>query len=193
MLIDAALPYAAETNARAAFQHAVTAQWVLLTHHGEQDLLTEMRRNHSTTVKDFSLSATLPEDLLSAAQAATASKGPARDFWQMCARFSRDKSLYVLFRRMSDSVHPSLRTFTYHLDADDERGVFGLIERSPRDPEPDLLISLAVSAMLALSAVEALRKDHARMPEVLTIAERWEVPLDLRGDDLSPQLGDPPD
>ena len=48
ILIDADLPYAAEGIARSAFQHAVTAQWVLLTRGGEHAVLAEMRRNHST-------------------------------------------------------------------------------------------------------------------------------------------------
>lgn len=137
-------------------------------------------------VKDFSLSTTLPDDLLAAADEPATSQGLARAFWAMCARFSRDKALYVLFRHLSDSIHPSLRTLTNHLDADDERGVFGIFERSPRSPEPDLLVSLGLSAMLALSAVENLRKDQVRMPTVTEIAERWGVPVDLRGDDLYP-------
>ncbi len=185
LLIGASRPYAAEANARAAFQHAVTAQWVLLTDGGETELVSEMKRTHSATVKDFSLSASVPDDLLSAANEKIASQGPARDFWRMCERFSRDKALYVLFRRLSDSVHPSLRTFTYHLEADDARGVFGLRANSPLIPEPDLVISLAVSAMLALSAVESLRKEQERMPLVIALAERWNVPLDLRGDDVT--------
>jgi len=37
VLIDADLPYPAEANARSALEHAVTAQWVLLTE-GSEDI-----------------------------------------------------------------------------------------------------------------------------------------------------------
>ncbi len=48
-----------------------------------------------------------------------------------------------------------LRTLTYHLHADEERGVYGLEQRSPAEEALDLLMTLAISALLALSAVEA--------------------------------------
>lgn len=125
------MPYAAENCARAALQHAVTAQWVLLTADSERDVLAEMKRNHSTTLQDVSSHLALPDNLLEDIEKGPTYKGPARWFWQMCERFSPDKTLYVLYRRMSDSVHPSLRTFVYHLEADDQRGVFALNPRSP--------------------------------------------------------------
>lgn len=190
ILIDAELCYPAESNARSAFQHAVTAQWVVLTEGGEDQVLAEMKRTHSTTVEDFSLSVDLPDELLSVIGDRPKSQGPARDFWWMCSRFSNDKALYVMFRRLSDSVHPSLRTFNEHLQADDARGVFALSARSSPEPEPDLLISLTIAAMLALSAVEGLRRGQTRMPAIRGIADRWQVPVDLRGDDLLADAGD---
>ena len=64
LLVDTGLPYAAEPCARAALQHAVTAQWVILTHDGERQVIAELKRNHRATVRDFSMSAELPDDLL---------------------------------------------------------------------------------------------------------------------------------
>jgi hypothetical protein len=138
ILIDAGLPYPAEVNARSAFQHAVTAQLVLLTAGGKHAALDEMDRTHSATVRDVAAAVELPPELLEELDHGPTSSGPARLFWQMCDRFSGDKGLYVLFRRMSDSVHPSLRTLMYHLRTDYERGVFGLDLSRPTDPSQSL-------------------------------------------------------
>jgi hypothetical protein len=192
LLVEEGFSYAAEPCARAALQHAVTAQWIVLTHDGEREVVAEMKRVHKATVQDFSASVELPEELLAHAASLVSHQGPARDFWRMCERFSTDKSLYVMFRRLSDAVHPSLKTMNAHLDADDERGVFGIIPRSPTTPDPDVLLCMAVSALLALSAVESLRNLQRRMQEVHAIADRWQVPVDLRGDDQDPGLAHAP-
>lgn len=182
-LIDAGLAYPAEVNARSALQHAVTAQWVLFTAAGERRALDEMRRNHSATVRDMAKGVDVADELLDYADASPRSQGPARRFYQMCERFSEDNMLYVLFRRLSDSVHPSLRTLRHHVEADDARGVFGMRANSPTEPETDLMMAVGFSAMFALSAVEYLRRGQTRMPQVRALGAKWKVPIDLGPED----------
>ena len=106
----------------------------------------------------------------------------------MCDRFSPNKTLYVLYRRMSDSVHPSARTLSLHLDADEERGIYGLIQKSNSDPELDLLFCLAISGFLAASATEYFRRGQPRIALLRSMAEAYGVPMDLTGDDTMPEL-----
>jgi hypothetical protein len=106
----------------------------------------------------------------------------------MCERFSPDKMLYVLYRRMSDSVHPSARTLNVHLDADEERGIYGLTSNSDPEPEPDLLLALAFSAIFAVSAVEYLRRGQTRIADFRALVEAYGMPLDLTGDDTRVEL-----
>jgi hypothetical protein len=169
----------------------VTAQWVLLTESGEHAVLAEMKRNHRLTIEDLAHTIEEFSELLDDDAQGLKSEGPARRFRLMCDRFSPDRIVYSLFRRMSDSVHPSLRTFVHHLETDDQRGVYGLTLDSPADPDPDLLLALSISAMLALSAVEHLRRDRLRMDDVERIAQKWRVPVDLRGDDTRVELQRP--
>jgi len=70
--------------------------------------------------------------------------------------------------------------------------VYAVSARSTATPEPDLAIALALSAMLALSAVEELRREQPRMRLLQDMAERWQVPLDLKGDDLLIQVDQEP-
>jgi len=187
-LIEAGAPYLAEANARSALQHAITAQWVLLTAKGEEKVVAEIKRQQSATLGDLQRSIALPPDLLAEINAGPQSTGPARDFWKMCERFSPDKTLYVLYRRMSDSVHPSARTLNMHLDADEERGIFGLTQKSDPEPETDLLLALTFAAFLATSAVEYVRRGQPRIAALRSLAEAHGVPLDLTGDDTMVEL-----
>ncbi len=76
---------------------------------GEPDPVREFgQQNRNATIKDMMRSVDLPS-ALSETGKSTSNRGPARDFWKMCDRFSGNRGLYVLYRRLSDSVHPSLR------------------------------------------------------------------------------------
>jgi hypothetical protein len=54
VLMKADQPFVAAVNARTAFEHALTAQWVILTYGGEQILAMHMEASHLTQVKEFS-------------------------------------------------------------------------------------------------------------------------------------------
>jgi|SRR6266550_2257055 len=188
ILIRERASYAAEANARSALQHAITAQWVLLTAGGEREVVGEIKRQQSATLRDLQSAIELPPELRAAIDEGPQSTGPARSFWQMCERFSPDKMLYVLYRRMIDSVHPSARTLKMHLDVDEERGIYGLISNSDPEPEPDLLLALAFSAIFAVSAVEYLRRGQPRIADFKALLEAYGMPLDLTGDDTRVEL-----
>jgi predicted Zn-dependent protease len=57
------LPFVAATNARVAFERALAAQWVLLTHEGEIRLVRHMEYGYLTQAKAFARATGYPDDL----------------------------------------------------------------------------------------------------------------------------------
>jgi len=149
-----------------------------------------MQRHLRAEILDMNELVDLPEELLKTAGDQINVSGPARTFWQMCDRFSDNKALYVLYRRLSNSVHPSLRTYAEHLDfaGDQSKTVVGISQDSCEQPEDDLVVSLAFSAMFALHAVESLRRGRARIATVESAGVKWQVPVGLAAEDRHPEL-----
>ena len=63
----------------------------------------------------------------------------------MCLRFDQSRSLYVMYRRLSESVHPSLGTITEYLDHGDEE-VTALILEPKSEPNVDFTGVGAITA-----------------------------------------------
>jgi hypothetical protein len=112
------LPWAARSNARTAFEHALTAQWVLLTDSGEKclaDWLSErdfVRRSRYVEAvvelgdKDTGFVALdgLPTGELESISAERPEKSGFLTFERMCARFDSTGLLYDVQRDLTQSV-----------------------------------------------------------------------------------------
>lgn len=190
-LIDAELPYPAEVNTRVAVQHAVTCQWILHTEGAEEQVMAEMKRQRAIFIDAFENAAggIVPEMLDEARGWDRKQGGPARNFEEMCQRFSPNNSLYLFnYRHLSDSVHPSFRTAGYHLPADAAGQVVGIERDSPTAADDQLTLPLAFSAIFATNAIASLSQNPDHLAAINDVADRHRLPRDLTGDDQMPHL-----
>lgn len=186
-LLDLKMLFPAEANIRVAFEHAMTAQWILLTTGSEGPIEREARRQLDAYSRDMSGFIELPPELLPGDP--VDSSGPARSFQHLCARFSPggERQLYVLYRDLSAAVHVSTRTWLQYL----RWGKSGVVGIQP-DGDPELGasadIALALAVFLSLGALEELRRDQPRLLEVKALSKQHRVPYSLREDDQEPHL-----
>lgn len=111
-------PWVAMSSARIAFEHALTAQWVLWTKDGEDQLSQQMslqdHRRSSEFVDAVARAATETPDLAESAALAEElgdflGEKPVSS-WSvinLCERFSSTRLLYGIYRDLSQAVHPS--------------------------------------------------------------------------------------
>lgn len=197
LLIGAEMPFAAQANARSAFEHAMVAQWVTLTEGGDQAAADEVRRQLRAKTLDISTFIELPEQLLPGDPITSPRGGPARRFESLCDRFSppasaasqgkQAKVLYTLYRSLGGSVHPSTETWAQYFEWD-ESGSTGLRAAGRPELGMDLAPALAISGFLAVGALEGLRRGQPNLPKLRAMANRYGLPVDLRGDDQHPEL-----
>lgn len=165
----------------------MTAQWVLRTADAERAVRDEMTRQQCNTILNFDFMVDFGDDLRAFAANAPQSSGPARHFHELCARFSPDRALYSMYRRLFAAVHPSLATMDHHLVADDERGVHAVRRDSAGDDSAlDMMLAPAMSAVFSVNAIEILRRGQSGLAAIHAIADRHEVPRDLSSDDTAP-------
>jgi hypothetical protein len=187
LLIDHGYAFPAEVNARSALEHAVTVQWMILTHDGRKAVAAELIRDFSAVVEDAKHFAELPDDLIVRAPDGYKSDGPARSFEKMCRRFDHSRSLYVMYRRLSGSVHPSLSSVSQYLDHGDETVTLLRLEPDPI-PDVDLMWACGLAAVFAVSALETLRHSRPYKAKIRGIASEAGMPPDLSGSDTQPEL-----
>jgi hypothetical protein len=188
------LPFVAATNARVAFEHALAAQWVLLTHEGEIRLVRHMEYGYLTRAKAFARVTDYPDDLKDIATAEPAD-GPKRA-WSIemaCARFDSSGLLYDIYRNLSQAVHPSYGTLRTHIDIDYLGSNAVRISGSgDLKPMTELPRALGVSSVWAIDVLERLRVGQPNLAKVEEIARAGVIPIDLARDDKKPELQLPP-
>jgi hypothetical protein len=188
------LPFVAATNARVAFEHALAAQWVLLTYEGEIRLIKHMEYGYLTRVKAFAQATDYPDVLkdIVAAEPADASQR-AWSIEMACVRFDASGLMYDIYRDLSQAVHPSYETLRTHIDIDhvgsDADRVSGTGELKPMTELPR---ALSVSSVWAIDVLERLRVGQPNLDKVEEIARAGVIPIDLARDDRMPELQLPP-
>jgi hypothetical protein len=188
------LPFVAVTNARVAFEHALAAQWVLLTREGEISLVRHMEYGYLTRAKAFAKAADCPDELKDIVVSEPAD-GPQRA-WSVemaCARFDTSGLLYDIYRNLSQAIHPSYETLRAHIDIDrlgsDAVRISGSGDLKPMT---ELLRALGVSSVWAIDVLERLRVGQPNLAKVEKIARAGLIPIDLARDDKKPELQLPP-
>jgi len=184
-------PFVAASSSRVAFEHALSAQWVLLTHNGEEQLIRAVQYQWLTRVKDVSAAIGHPEEL--AGIVATAPVTGELRSWSMtkiCARFSDTSLFYDVYRDLSQAIHPSFGLIQAHVDlAHDDRSV---IDRTGGAKSLNSTAqALGLSAVLALDALERMRQDSVLLARVEAIATKAHLPHDLTLSDMEPHLQRP--
>lgn len=197
VLIEAMLPYPAEANARSGFQHAITVQWMLLTRDSHDAVVREMRGQFDKQFDAFASMWEVPGTFTQDREAQRADLEPesehqqaAKNFKAMCELYSPDgdESIYLLFRYLSGSVHPSLSTLLQHYQlgagTEDNPRVWPAPIRRDSDTMAslELATALALSAVFAVNALETLRIGQPRLEQIRDIAIRYGVPPDLAAD-----------
>jgi hypothetical protein len=170
--------FLAVANIRVAYEHAVTAQWVLGTDGAEDRLVGSINRHSRQVVAAMAEHTAIPEELNS---------GFGRDgdptmpsFRARCAALDGGTdSLYFYYRVLSEAVHPSVATVVQHLQFDADRTVTGVNFGATHAPPPDTWVVCAVAALSAAAVVETQREHRPRMPQIVELSERYGVPFDL--------------
>lgn len=187
VLHDSGRSFVASANARVAFEHALLAQWVVLTSGSETLLANSIAKSHSRILRGLEPHAqTIPTELSSLLDLPDAERVPPMD--QICGRFDRTGLLYLIYRGLTGAVHLSGASIAEYVSVDDETGVIVLHAR-PRSltPPTDFEMALGWSAVLAKAALEMLLDDDSDLVEVAAIARDAGLPHDLTFDDRYPE------
>jgi hypothetical protein len=177
-LVKLGRPFLATANVRVAYEHAVTAQWVLFTEGAEDRLVGSINREMRKMVRMLEGYAAIPEELRT---------GYGQDGDPLMPHF-RDRctaldggsdSLYWYYSALSDAVHPSVATLVQHLAFNDERAIAGVKFGAVHDPPPDMWAACAVSALAAAYTIEVQSQDQTRLQQVFELVSKYKVPCDL--------------
>lgn len=186
-------PWVAAGIASIAFEHALAAQWVLLTDGGEHDIVEWMQYEADKRSQSFYEGLGKPEEYKSLA--ATTGPKPPYNVYNACTRFTAHqagKLFYDIYRNLSEGAHPSIGSLTGYLDFDPAE----LVVRH-REPTGTLTraghtaTGLACAALWALDAVEELHRTTTRLAHLRDIGDAAELPFSLRAPDTKPHLQPP--
>ena len=180
------LPWVAAGHARIAFEHALTAQWVLLTHDGEQKFLVELQNESHKRAKEFHKGLGSPAEYA----AMVGAEPPKSDWsvWNACARFTDSPQLfYDIYRNLSGATHPSYGTVMAYLDVTSDAQVTGLNPTGSASPCDETPRALGASALWALDALEELRETRPNVLELTTVGNSAGLPTCLRDSDQHPE------
>jgi hypothetical protein len=197
-------PWVAKASTRIAFEHALTAQWVLLTADGEVRLKAGFDYgDHIRTDRFINGVRRLGQEDQGFAEAAHGlstdqlhrlvrtkpdEPGPP-NVEGMCKRFASggaENLLYDTHRELSGAVHPSLSLLRAHLHFTSTGEVSGIDSFGACDAPVMSGRELALSAVWALYAVEVCRFGQPRMGQVVTLGTEAGLPVDLRSSDQQP-------
>ncbi|MDP3950319.1 hypothetical protein [Microbacterium sp.] len=188
-------PLVAATSARVALEHALTAQWVLLTKGGEETLVNHMKHSWMMRSQEFA-NATNTHDKLKPILDLDPIPGSDRGLSarMLCDRFDSSGLFYDTYRDLSQAVHPTHGTITAHFEAVvAEHGQNSSNRIAPAGGAERIgscATGLGLAAVLAVDAFERLRDGSPRLHEVGKIATTAGLPHDLRYSDQVPGLRD---
>ena len=190
-------PWVAASCTRVAFEHALAAQWVLLTEDGEQELVNYMKGEQYKRGREFAealgrlafdpaMSGLALDD--SQLQALVGDR-PDSSGWSVanaCSRFSDTKLFYDIYRNLSQSEHPSPGLIAAHLAATPVAGQHNISVVGALHPSEEVPRALALSALWSLYVLELMREGQPYAATVAQIGREASLPTDLRDSDQHP-------
>lgn len=200
--LRSSLPLVAKSGARVAFEHALTAQWVLLTEDGEAELKSQLDRYAYVRREKLVNSVRRlgqHDEPIAAAHGLTDTEltllvgepqGTRANFQQVCNRFASSEVadlFYDLSRDLSEAVHPSYGLIQSYLTFDSNWTPRGVNWQGSAGSSGELIRAMAVSGLWALYALEVCRDGQPHAAEVVGIGERVGLPVDLRASDQHPE------
>jgi hypothetical protein len=161
-------PWVAASSTRVAFEHALAAQWVLLTDDGERELVNWMKGQHYKRGKELTdaLSRLASEPGASALsldefqRQVLVGEEPDASGWSVanaCSRFADTKLFYDIYRNLSQAEHPSPGLISTHLAVTPARVQNNLSAAGALNPSDEVPRTLALSALWSLYVLEQLR------------------------------------
>lgn len=188
------IPWVAAGNTRIAFEHALAAQWVLLTDGGEQHLLDAMRVELDKRTRGVYDGLGQPPEY--AAMVDEQRPNASYTVWNACSRFAEPntaKLFYDIYRHLGEGAHPSIGSLTGYVSIDIQRGAVRRWERSGTLRRCEEISSgLALSALWAMDALEELRTGQPNVAQLNEVGDAAELPYTLRHSDRRPHLQHPP-
>ncbi|RYG98232.1 MAG: hypothetical protein EON58_07750 [Alphaproteobacteria bacterium] len=187
ILHDAGRSFVASVNTRVALEHALIAQWVLLTKGAETLLANTIEKSHSSILKGIAPHAqSIPPELSPLLSLPSATLLPPIE--QICGRFDGTGLLYTTYRGLTGAVHLSGATLAEYVAVDAETGEITLHSqpRSGKTPT-DFEMALGWAAVLSKAALEVLLEDSSDLQRVALIARKAGLPHDLTSDDRHPE------
>lgn len=190
-LLDNAMQPAAMPLIRAAFEHAITAQWAHLHPAGIEGFIAEANRNQRNFVAAASRTPRAPEEvheILETFSDATQPPAAARRFEEMCKQFDPTGELYLVYRYLSGWVHPGAATIHNYSKYDTESLTFTAPLRRPHEFDVYMALYPAAFAVILASGVyEDLRRGKPNKSTVERVASSVGLPRLLKPEDASPQ------
>ncbi len=191
-------PWVAASCARAAFEHALAAQWVMLTEVGERELVNWMNGQRYLRATEFADGlARVPFDaddasllLDPAVREALLGDPPDPSGWSVanaCSRFADTKLFYDMYRNLSQAEHPSLGLIATHLAVTRDGVRNNLSAAGSLSPSDEAASALGLSALWAMHVLEQMRKDGPHAATFTLIGDRASLPVDLRASDRHPE------
>lgn len=190
--VRARRPLVASSSCRVALECSVSAQWVLLTHGGEDRLVRAAEYQWITRAANLSAALGDPPEFASVV-ATEPAPGELRS-WSVTQVFDRfsDKGLfYDLYRDLTQSIHPSYGMIQAHIDL--TPGAPPRLNRAGSiRPVHSTAQALGLSAVLALDALERMRAGQPGLASLEKVARQAGLPNDLALSDQQPHLQRPP-
>jgi hypothetical protein len=191
-------PWVTASCARVAFEHALAAQWVLLTEGGDQELVNWMNLWHHKRGRALAEALTpLISDPAMSVLALTESQlqtlisdPPDPSRWSVsnaCDRFSGTKLFYDIYRNLSQAEHPSHALIATHLDIVPSGRQYKISAAGTLRPSGDVPLALALSALWSLQVLEQIREGQPHAETVAQIGRESSLPADLRASDQHPE------
>lgn len=199
--LHSSFPWVAMSSVRIAFEHALTAQWVLWTEDGEDLLAQQMSlQDHRRSSEFIDAVVRAAADTPNLAESAALAEELGEflgekpvsgwSVFNLCERFSSTRLLFGIYRDLSQAVHPTYGLVRAHFDiTPPPEVVVGTIRPFGAELDsPELIRGMAVSSLWALYVLEVSRAGHSDAAEVLRLGEEAGLPVDLRASDLHPYL-----
>lgn len=204
LMTRANYPWVAKSCTRIAFEHALTAQWVLLTTDGEdrvkahldyklhkqqQRFINDIRQISSSDQEFAQTAHGLSDEQLGSLIADAPQEQGLPKLDRLCGRFAGggvNNLLYDIYADLSAAIHPSWALIRAHLRFSSAGEMVGISSYGLGGSDPLLGRELAISVLLALYAVEVCRAGQRHAAQVRALGERLGLPVDLRASDQEP-------
>lgn len=179
-LIDAGLGGIAEPLVRKVFEFGIVAQWIYVNREGIEAYFALGDRSHHLLLKELQAANMAMPDEIRKLMSSTSERLPPeaetlRRFERVCASFGKEAGLYVMYRHLSSSCHPS-PAGGWRWMTPDPQSVIGLSFRRPPPPVLSLLLyPLAAGLLWCARPVDEQTKHKPRRQALRALSKEMGI------------------